>query len=105
MGTPGRLEELAKSGNLLLTNCRFYVLDEADGLLQQGHGDLINRMHGRMPKITPDGKRLQMIVCSATLHSVDVKKMAVLFFGGQRIRKCFHFARFCRIVLCIFRRG
>lgn len=30
-----------------------------------------------MPKITSDGKRLQMIVCSATLHAFEVKKMAV----------------------------
>jgi hypothetical protein len=29
--------------------------------------------------VTYDGKRLQMIVCSATLHSFDVKKMAVSF--------------------------
>ncbi|CAH1996997.1 unnamed protein product [Acanthoscelides obtectus] len=29
-----------------------------------------------MPKITPDGRRLQMIVCSATLHAFEVKKMA-----------------------------
>nr|CAG4638346.1 EOG090X03NS [Cyclestheria hislopi] len=76
VGTPGRLEELVKSENLLLSHCRFLVLDEADGLLQQGHGELINRLHGRTPKITPDGKHLQMIVCSATLHNFDVKKMA-----------------------------
>lgn len=30
-----------------------------------------------MPKITADGRRLQMIVCSATLHAFEVKKMAV----------------------------
>lgn len=77
VGTPGRLEELTKNENLVMSHCRFLVLDEADGLLQQGHGDLINRLHSRAPKFTSDGKRLQMIVCSATLHSLDVKKMAV----------------------------
>jgi len=76
VGTPGRLEELTKNGNLILSHCRFLVLDEADGLLQQGHGDLINRLYARAPKMTSDGKRLQMIVCSATLHSMDVKRMA-----------------------------
>lgn len=76
VGTPGRLEELTKSGNMLLSHCRFLVLDEADGLLQQGHGDLVNRLHAKCPKITSDSKRLQMIVCSATLHSMDVKRMA-----------------------------
>ena len=77
VGTPGRVEELAKNGNLLLDHCRFFVLDEADGLLQQGHGEMIKRLHGRIPKFTSDKKRLQMIVCSATLHSLDVQKMAV----------------------------
>lgn len=48
-----------------------------DGLLSSGYGDLITRIHKQIPQITPDGKRLQMIVCSATLHSFDVKKMAV----------------------------
>lgn len=76
VGTPGRLEDLISTGKLALTACRFFVLDEADGLLSQGYSDLINRLHGQIPKVTNDGKRLQMVVCSATLHSFDVKKMA-----------------------------
>uniref|UniRef100_T1J2C5 ATP-dependent RNA helicase n=1 Tax=Strigamia maritima TaxID=126957 RepID=T1J2C5_STRMM len=76
VGTPGRLEDLISTGQLSLTQIRFFVLDEADGLLQQGYKDLINRVHGQIPKITSDGKRLQMIVCSATLHSFEVKKLA-----------------------------
>lgn len=76
VATPGRLEDLINSGHLSLTHCRFFVLDEADGLLKQGYSDLIDRLHRQIPKITSDGKRLQMIVCSATLHSFEVKKMA-----------------------------
>lgn len=76
VGTPGRLEDLISSGQLSLKQARFFVLDEADGLLSAGYGDLINRIHQQIPKITPDGKRLQMVVCSATLHSFDVKKLA-----------------------------
>lgn len=34
-GTPGRLEELINTGQLSLQGCRFFVLDEADGLLKQ----------------------------------------------------------------------
>ncbi|KAA0201520.1 hypothetical protein HAZT_HAZT005408 [Hyalella azteca] len=75
-GTPGRLEELINTGQLALQNCRFFVLDEADGLLKAGHEKLINSIHGSIPKLTPDGKRLQMVVCSATLHSFEVKRMA-----------------------------
>lgn len=76
VGTPGRMEDLISTGQLQLTQCRFFVLDEADGLLKQGYTDLINRMHAHIPKITSDGKRLQMVVCSATLHSFEVKKLA-----------------------------
>ncbi|XP_067131115.1 ATP-dependent RNA helicase DDX1 [Centruroides vittatus] len=76
VGTPGRLEDLISTGQISLTQVRFFVLDEADGLLSQGYGDLINRIHQQIPKITSDGKRLQMVVCSATLHSFDVKKLA-----------------------------
>lgn len=76
VGTPGRLEDLINNGYVLLTHCRFFVLDEADGLLKQGYGDLIDRLHKMIPKITSDGRRLQMIVCSATLHAFEVKKMA-----------------------------
>lgn len=76
VATPGRLEDLIAQGFVLLTHCRFFVLDEADGLLKQGNAGLIDRLHKAIPKITSDGSRLQMIVCSATLHDFEVKKMA-----------------------------
>ncbi|XP_066290913.1 ATP-dependent RNA helicase DDX1-like isoform X1 [Branchiostoma lanceolatum] len=76
VGTPGRLEELISTGKLLLSQVRFFVLDECDGLLSAGYGQFIQRLHDSMTKVFADGKRLQMIVCSATLHSFDVKKMA-----------------------------
>lgn len=76
VATPGRLEELINSEQILLTHCRFFVLDEADGLLKANYGNLIENIHKRIPKITSGSQRLQMIVCSATLHSFEVKKMA-----------------------------
>lgn len=76
VATPGRLEDLISQGFVLLTHCRFFVLDEADGLLKQGYSNFIERIHKQIPKITSDGRRLQMIVCSATLHDFEVKKMA-----------------------------
>lgn len=85
VGTPGRLESLISSGHLILKACRFFVLDEADGLLKQGYTDLINNLHRQIPKVTADGNRLQMIVCSATLHDFDVKKMAVRINSSLRI--------------------
>uniref|UniRef100_A0A182WCL7 ATP-dependent RNA helicase n=1 Tax=Anopheles minimus TaxID=112268 RepID=A0A182WCL7_9DIPT len=76
VATPGRLEDLIGGGYVLLNSCRFFVLDEADGLLKQGYTEMIDRLHKQIPKITSDGRRLQMVVCSATLHSFEVKKMA-----------------------------
>lgn len=76
VATPGRLEDLISTGQLSLRQCRFFVLDEADGLLKQGYEGFINRVHAQIPKVTSDGKRLQMVVCSATLHAFEVKKMA-----------------------------
>ncbi|XP_059837853.1 ATP-dependent RNA helicase DDX1 [Hypanus sabinus] len=76
VGTPGRIDDLVSTGKLNLSQVRFFVLDEADGLLTQGYSDFISRMHSQIPQITSDGKRLQVIVCSATLHSFDVKKLS-----------------------------
>ncbi|KAH9519167.1 ATP-dependent RNA helicase ddx1, partial [Bulinus truncatus] len=76
VATPGRLEDLISTSKMGLQQVRFFILDECDGLLSGGYGELINRLHQQIPKVTNDGKRLQMVVCSATLHSFDVKKMA-----------------------------
>ena len=76
VATPGRLEDLIQQKSLSLTQCRFFILDEADGLLKAGYEKLINRLHETIPKMTSDGTRLQMIVCSATLHAFEVKKLA-----------------------------
>lgn len=77
VATPGRLEDLISGGHLSLGHCRFFVLDEADALLQQGHTKLIDSLHRQMPRHTAGGsRRLQMVVCSATLHALDVKRMA-----------------------------
>ncbi|KAJ8270631.1 hypothetical protein GJAV_G00117380 [Gymnothorax javanicus] len=76
VGTPGRLDDLISTGKLNLSQVRFLVLDECDGLLTAGYSDFIMRIYNQIPQITSDGKRLQVIVCSATLHSFDVKKLS-----------------------------
>lgn len=45
VATPGRLEDLIGGGQVSLTHCCFFVLDEADGLLTSGYGELINNLH------------------------------------------------------------
>ena len=59
-----------------MKHVRFFILDEVDGLLSQGHKDLIMKIFRMTPSFSYDGKRLQMIVCSATLHNFDVKRLA-----------------------------
>ncbi|XP_078450511.1 ATP-dependent RNA helicase DDX1 isoform X2 [Lampetra fluviatilis] len=76
IGTPGRIDDLVSTGKLSVSQVRFFVLDEADGLISQGNLDFITRLHRQIPQVTSDGKRLQVIVCSATLHSFDVKKLS-----------------------------
>ncbi|ERE68537.1 ATP-dependent RNA helicase DDX1-like protein [Cricetulus griseus] len=70
-----KLRELLIIGGVAARD-QLSVLDNGDGLLSQGYSDFINRMHSQIPQITSDGKRLQVIVCSATLHSFDVKKLS-----------------------------
>ncbi|XP_078483340.1 ATP-dependent RNA helicase DDX1 [Ciona intestinalis] len=76
IGTPGRVDDFISTGKIDLSQVRFLVLDECDGLLTAGSGGFIKRTHSHIPQVTSDGKRLQVIVCSATLHSFDVKKLA-----------------------------
>ncbi|XP_065344999.1 ATP-dependent RNA helicase Ddx1 [Cloeon dipterum] len=76
VATPGRLEDFIMSNQVSLKHCRFFVLDEADALLKQGQARTLEKMHSQIPKMTSDGRRLQMIVCSATLHDFEVKKLA-----------------------------
>jgi ATP-dependent RNA helicase DDX1 len=69
-------DELISTDRLLLNQVRFFVLDEVDALLSQGHKDLIMKIHKKIPLVSVDSRRLQMIVCSATLHNFDVKKLS-----------------------------
>eukprot|EP00052_Salpingoeca_macrocollata_P019479 m.161786 g.161786 ORF g.161786 m.161786 type:complete len:730 (-) comp20982_c0_seq2:69-2258(-) len=78
-GTPGRIKDLVDSGKLDLSSVMFYVLDEVDGLLNQGHLKFLESLYRAMPKAAPDGRRLQLIVASATLHSPEVKSFAENF--------------------------
>ncbi|XP_066913617.1 ATP-dependent RNA helicase DDX1-like [Clytia hemisphaerica] len=75
-GTPGKIADFVDSGKLKLDQVRFLVFDEVDGLLNQNNGALIERLFNTCPKMSADGRRLQLIICSATLHNFDVKKLA-----------------------------
>ena len=76
-GTPIRVLELATNGKLDLSAVRFFVLDEADRLLDTGNQATILKLFERMPKLAASSaERLQVMLFSATLHSPEIRKLA-----------------------------
>ena len=90
VGTPGRVLELVESGALDLRNVRFFVLDEADALLDAGNRAVIERVRARLPgggaeggvsvrdqkKIAATFGRVQTLLFSATLRSPSIRRLA-----------------------------
>eukprot|EP01132_Coremiostelium_polycephalum_P007819 gene7819-9627_t len=66
VGTPGKLDSMIKANQIDLSNIRFFVLDEADALIQE-NCDILNYIFGRLPKTN-----LQVLFFSATLQSPSV---------------------------------
>ena len=76
VGTPGRVLDMVESGALELSGVRFFVLDEADRLLDSGNRGAILKLFDRMPKSGDGFCRLQVLLFSATLHSSDIEELA-----------------------------
>lgn len=74
--TPGRLSESIEKNQIPLKGVHFFILDEADGLLQQGLQNMLKSVHNKLPKMFSTGRRLQTICCSATLHNFAVRKLS-----------------------------
>lgn len=72
VGTPGRVLDQIKRGNLDLSHVRFFVLDEADQMLQIG---FLNKVE-EIIKSTPRSR--QMMLFSATMPA-PVKKLALKY--------------------------
>ena len=75
-GTPGRIMDLVEGGKLSLASVRFFVLDEADRLLDTGNSDTIMKLFNRFPKSGTGTARLQVLLFSATLHAQEVKDLS-----------------------------
>jgi ATP-dependent RNA helicase DeaD len=69
VGTPGRILDQIKRGNLDLSSVKFFVLDEADEMLQIG---FLNKVE-EIIRATPSNR--QMMLFSATLPA-PIKKLA-----------------------------
>lgn len=75
VGTPGRVVDLVEKGSLVLDSIKFFVLDEADRLLDTGNKDAILNLFRRFPKSGTGISRLQVLLFSATLHSPEVRTL------------------------------
>jgi len=56
----GRIKDLVESGKLSLSAVKFFILDEADRLLDTGNQDLILNLFSRFPKAGTGTARLQV---------------------------------------------
>jgi ATP-dependent RNA helicase DDX1 len=65
--------QLLDSGKLDVSNVRFFVLDEADALVESSH-PIIMKLYNLIPKT----RELQVLMFSATLHSTSIKGNAEL---------------------------
>ncbi len=63
-GMAGRVMDLVESGKLATDAVKFFVLDEADRLLDTGNLDTIMKLFGRFPKAGAGESRLQVQLSS-----------------------------------------
>ena len=61
IGTPGRIYDLVKSGDLAIHKAKTFVIDEADMTLDMGFLETVDKIAGSLPK------DLQFMVFSATI--------------------------------------
>lgn len=76
VGTPGRIMDLLEREELAVDQVKFFVLDEADRLLDTGNRDAIGKLFRKLPKSGAGAARLQVLMFSATLHSPEIRQLA-----------------------------
>ncbi len=82
VATPGRLLDLASSGQIVLDQVRFLVVDEADRMLDLGFADALAEIN----KLT--AQRQQTMMFSATFAApIQQLAMRVMHEGGARVKK------------------
>ena len=82
VATPGRLLDLARSGQIQLGGVRFLVMDEADRMLDLGFADDLAEIH----QLTAE--RQQTMMFSATFAPrIQQLAMRVMHDGGARVQK------------------
>lgn len=89
----GRIMDFVESGKLVLTGVKFFVLDEADRLLDTGNQDTIMKLFGRFPKAGKGVARLQVHPSMIAVHPCQHKRFSHV------IHRCMHSGE-----VCIFQR-
>ncbi|MDR0274540.1 MAG: DEAD/DEAH box helicase [Burkholderiaceae bacterium] len=82
VATPGRLLDLRQSGQIVLDQARFLVVDEADRMLDLGFADALAEIH----QLT--ARRQQTMMFSATFAApIQQLALRVMHDGGARVQK------------------
>lgn len=76
VGTIGRVQELVKSNMLNLSQVRFFILDEADYMVDKDNIKDVMQLYNACPTGGTGDNRLQVCFFSATLHSPDITALA-----------------------------
>lgn len=75
--TPGRLLDLFDRGRILLTDVKFFVIDEADRMLDMGFTSDVDRIVSLLPKMR------QTVLFSATFPD-EIKKLAASYLMNPK---------------------
>ena len=75
IGTPQRVSDLISKGVLKTRHVRFFVVDEADGIVDQGQSQTVIKIWQACQN-QQQKHRVQVLLSSATLHSMDIRKLA-----------------------------
>jgi ATP-dependent RNA helicase DDX1 len=77
VGTTGKVSDMLKSGSLSLANVKFFILDEADRMVDDNESmKSIMHLYSACPGGGTGDNRLQVCFFSATLHSPAIKELA-----------------------------